>query len=239
MMKRSTVGVAAATFVIGMAASAHAGPWQDAQSADARGDYATELSILQPMADQGDATAQYNLGNMYENGHGVERSNHAALVWYRKAADQGDLNSSVNIGVHYATGQGVPQDYEQAVLWFRKAAIAGNATAQLNLGKMYEKGQGVAQDYMHAIKWYQRAAYQGNAIAQLFLGEMYTIGEGVAQDKVQAHKWCNLAAIQGNPDALSCRDNAAIRMTDEQITEAQRLAHVFVPFLSTAIVIDQ
>ena len=38
-----------------------------------RGDYATALEEWRPLADQGDATAQNNLGVMYENGQGVTR----------------------------------------------------------------------------------------------------------------------------------------------------------------------
>ena len=36
-----------------------------------RGDYATALREWKPLAEQGDADAQYNLGLMYANGHGV------------------------------------------------------------------------------------------------------------------------------------------------------------------------
>ena len=35
-----------------------------------RGDYATALRLWRPLADQGDASAQYNLGVMYAKGRG-------------------------------------------------------------------------------------------------------------------------------------------------------------------------
>lgn len=41
------------------------------------------------MAEQGYAYAQYNLGIMYQYGHGVEQSYETAVEWYRKATDQG------------------------------------------------------------------------------------------------------------------------------------------------------
>src|SRR5271166_6632222 len=68
---------------------ARAGPFEDAQAADQKGDYATELQILRPLAEQGNALAQLGLGVMYANGHGVPQDYAQAVVWYRKAAEQG------------------------------------------------------------------------------------------------------------------------------------------------------
>jgi TPR repeat protein len=40
-------------------------------------------------ADGGDRNAQFNLGIMYENGHGVKQSDVKAGEWFQKAADNG------------------------------------------------------------------------------------------------------------------------------------------------------
>lgn len=53
------------------------------------GDYATALKEFKPLAEQGDAVAQYNLGKMYRKGHGVSKDGKKAAKWYRKAAEQG------------------------------------------------------------------------------------------------------------------------------------------------------
>lgn len=58
-----------------------------------KGDYATAFREWMPLADQGDAAAQYNLGIMYDNGQGVAQDYGAAVKWYRKAADQGDADA--------------------------------------------------------------------------------------------------------------------------------------------------
>ena len=44
-------------------------------------------------AEQGDATAQYNLGACYEYGEGVEQDMEKAVELYRKAAEQGDADA--------------------------------------------------------------------------------------------------------------------------------------------------
>ena len=43
---------------------------------------------LEEIAKQGDADAQYELGNCYYNGYGVEKDESVADKWFRKAADQ-------------------------------------------------------------------------------------------------------------------------------------------------------
>jgi hypothetical protein len=70
-----------------LAGAALAGPLDDAQAAYNRGDYATALQLIRPLADQGDARAQSILGLMYESGRGVPQDYAEAVKWYRKAAD--------------------------------------------------------------------------------------------------------------------------------------------------------
>ena len=72
--------------------SATAGPLDDAAAAYQRNDYATTLQILGPIADQGDAFAEYDLGVIYSNGQGVPQdfAQAARAAWFRKAADQGN-----------------------------------------------------------------------------------------------------------------------------------------------------
>ena len=53
------------------------------------GDYETALSEFTKAAEDGDVDAQYNLGVMYEHGHGVEQSDLKAGEWYQLAADNG------------------------------------------------------------------------------------------------------------------------------------------------------
>ena len=97
-----------------------------------RGDYSTAYRLFRPLADQGYASAQFNLGLMYDNGQGVPQDYAAAVSWYRKAADQGNAKAQFNLGYDYANGQGVPQDYVQAHMWANLAAASGYADAVKN-----------------------------------------------------------------------------------------------------------
>jgi hypothetical protein len=63
-------------------------PFEEATAAMRRADYVTALRLLRPLAEQGYAPAQFDLGVMYTLGHGV--FDYAEAVrWYRKAAEQG------------------------------------------------------------------------------------------------------------------------------------------------------
>lgn len=176
---------------------AAAGPWEDATEAYERGDHATALAILRPLAEQGDAGAQFNLGVAYENGRGVAKDEREAVRWYRLAAQQGDADAQNNLGGMYAFGRGVAKDDREAEHWWRLAAEQGNPAAQHNLGWMYANGLGVAKDEREAVRWYHLAAEQGWASAQFNLGVMYVNGRGVPKDEREAVRWFRLAAQQG------------------------------------------
>ena len=180
-----------------VAGPALAGPFEDGLAAYGRQDYATALRQWRPLAIGGDASAQYNLGVMYDNGTGVPKDEQQAVFWYRKAAEQGHASAQYNLGVMYDKGRGVAKDDQQAVFWYRKAAEQGVASAQGNLGSIYANGQGVPQDYQQAALWYRKAAEQGHASAQHHLGIIYSTGRGVAKDDQEATLWYRQAAEQG------------------------------------------
>ncbi len=117
-MKRLVLTIA---ILIGLAAPAWAG-FAEGFAAYERGDYATALREFRPLAEQGDAVAQYNLGIMYSKGQGVAQDYAEAVKWYRKAADQGNADAQNNLGHMYSKGRGVSQDDAEAVKWYRKAA---------------------------------------------------------------------------------------------------------------------
>jgi TPR repeat protein len=201
-----------------------AGPFEDGLAAHARGDFATAVQVWKQLAEQGNAPAQYNLANMYAEGHGMPQDQAEALKWYRRAAGRGHAAAQLSLAVLYDRGQGVPQSLSRAMKWYRRAAEQGDAVAQTTLGRIYGNGQGVPQNYWQAVKWYQLAAEQSVPVAQTNLGIMYQHGRGVPQDYMQAHKWFSLAAATGDVDAAKNRDAVSAKMTPEQIGKAQKLA---------------
>ncbi|MHA1566164.1 MAG: hypothetical protein ACTSX7_12695 [Alphaproteobacteria bacterium] len=98
-----------------------------------RGDYAAALIEWQPLADQGHANAQRNLGVMYFEGRGVEQDLAIAALWYQEAAAQGHTSAQYSLGTMYEKGQGVPRDTDLAIKWLRRAADQGHPVAAKRL----------------------------------------------------------------------------------------------------------
>ena len=113
------------------------------------------------LAKQGNARAQFNLGDMYRKGEGVCKDSEKAVNWYRKAAEQGFALAQYTLGEMYRKAEGVSKDNKEAVEWYRKAAHQGLAESQHYLGVMYTSGYGVEPDYKEAYAWYDISAKQG------------------------------------------------------------------------------
>ena len=235
---------------LGMAQGAYAGPKEDAFAAFSRKDYATALSLLRPLATQGDAWAQFTLGIFYQYGQGVVEDHKEAVKWYRLAAAQGNVaaareiaSAQRNLGKMaqdknagpYKDGEAAfeRRDFATALSLWRPLAAQGNAWAQVDLGLMYDRGQGVVEDSKEAVKWYRLAAAQGLEMAQQLLGNRYYYGMGVDRDYVRAHMWYNMLASNGYSDASNKEavkwyqknlDNIAKSMTSAQIAQAQEMA---------------
>ena len=99
--------------------------WADFQAgmeANNRGDYATALREWRPLAEQGDANAQYNLGVMYDFAKGVSQDFAKARQWYEKAAAQGHAGAQNNLGGLYEFAHGVTRNDVLAYMWYSLAA---------------------------------------------------------------------------------------------------------------------
>lgn len=151
------------------AATARAGPYEDAQSALAKGDTATALRLFQTAAGQGSVAAAFNLGRIFSLGTGVPADPNKGVMWFRKAANEGNPGAQYNLGLAYQEGHGVRRDIGEAAKWYRKAADQDYADAQARLGALYARGQGVGQDFDEAARWYRSAASHGDARATLDL----------------------------------------------------------------------
>jgi TPR repeat protein len=137
---------AAIILVLGFAATAAAGPLEDADAALKRRDYATAVRLNRPLAEQGNANAQYNLGTFYDNGLGVPQDKVRAYIGgarqrrcgsfarpYRTAhdprADSRSAEARSRVDVKYAVAAFSLE--RLTAIWLKKLA---SLCAQLDLG---------------------------------------------------------------------------------------------------------
>ena len=169
--------------------------------------YAKAVTNLTQAAEQGDAEAQFKLGEIHELGS-VTPAPLKALEWYMKAAEQGYIPAQTEIGNIYYFGSGVPKDLAKAEAWYTKAAEQGDAEALFRLGQIYYYPAGETDDqakaqegYDKAKYWFTQAAEQGHINAQYILGYMYQDGVGMPRDYDKAREWYNKIVEQSkDPD---------------------------------------
>lgn len=140
-------------FLFVLASQVMAASLSDAESAYAEGNYVKAAKLYLPLAKQGGAKAQLNLGVIYYLGQGVPQDYKEAAGWLRLAAKQGRAQAQNLLGAIYDLGLGVTQDYQEAANWYRLAAEQGDTDGQYNLGIMYARELGLPQDYVRAHMW--------------------------------------------------------------------------------------
>jgi TPR repeat protein len=170
-----------------------------------RGDYATAYGIWKPLAEQGFAGAQHNIGVLYRYGLGVEKDFSLAVKWFGRAAAQGDADAELALGDLYAEYSTSKEDDAAAAKWYRAAAEHGLAEAERKLGMLYGEGRGVPQDQAEAAKWFARAAEAGDADANERLSQMSNPGgekkvEADRERPVKAGRDVAQAQCTGDPD---------------------------------------
>jgi TPR repeat protein len=208
-------------------------------------------------SEQGNFGASYELGKIYEEGKAVPQDYQQAVKWFIKAAEEGDYGDSLvrtRIRSMYDEGKCELQDYEKVIKLIQKKAEHGNESAQFELADMYLRGDIlgpssspllIPQDYQQAIRWYLKLAEQGGSFArsaQCQLGRIYSEGVGVPQNYVEAYKWLILAALEPDESLakyyVEARDALRLKMSPQQIIEAQQLAKEFRPKIDNNTIED-
>ena len=115
--------------LLGSAKASYIDDYTKGLNAAQSGDFSTALREWTTLAEQGDSSAQFNLGVMYEHGRGVPKDDKTAEKWYRLAAKQGDAKAQINLGIMYIDGRGVIKDVVYAHMWVNIGASNGAAYA--------------------------------------------------------------------------------------------------------------
>ena len=103
--------------------------WDEGVAAYNKGEFKTALGEFRPLARGGNKDAQFALGMMYVNGHGLKQDFLEAGRWFRRAARQGMAEAQGALGALYSGGKGLVQDKIQAYMWFHLAASGGSQRA--------------------------------------------------------------------------------------------------------------
>ena len=158
------------------------------------------IATIRLQAKKGRASAQYNLGRMYELGIKVPVNKAKALSWYKKSADQGYADAQYRLAISMLYGKSAERDERRGRKWLSLAADNGHQTAQNLLANMADQEDFGAGTSL-ALSWYLDRAIAGNAEAALSLGKIFEHGWGITSDIHEATKWYKHARMLGAKDA--------------------------------------
>lgn len=133
-----------------------------------RGDYQAAVKEWRPAAVSGDPVAQFNMGQAYKLGRGVEMDHVQALSWYKRAADQGHVEAFDNYGMMLFN----MNRRAEAMPYIQTSAARGEARAQYVLGTAYFNGDLTTKDWPRAYALMTRASSKGLAQASARLAEL-------------------------------------------------------------------
>lgn len=162
--------------VAAMIAAAAAAPLS-AQSVTAgieawqKSDYAGAVAIWRPLANRGDAAAQFNLGQAYRLGRGVQQDLVAAQDWFDRAARKGNVDAEAMLGMMlFQSG-----NQTGGLRWLKMAAQQQEPHAMLIYGTALFNGDGIPRDPLLGYLYVTRAAETGLEQARLTLQQLNEI----------------------------------------------------------------
>ncbi len=191
------------------------------------------ISELRKAAEQGDAEAQFKLGEVYMQGKEIPRNDAEFVKWWRKAAEQGHPAAQTGLYFHFSFGS--PEDRAEGGKWLDKALAQGFPDAQFQAAITDLMRDG---DAVGAFNWLAKAAEQGHFCSMGLLGAFYAEGKAVEKDTKKAHMWASrcLEYGEGRDDAWGGKGKAkeildlvTREMKPEEISEAQKLAREWKP----------
>jgi TPR repeat protein len=162
-------------------------------------DQVEATSWLRRAADQKNARALYDLGDVYTTNGSANAEREAE--YFKQSAALGNGRGEGALGDSYILGRGVPKDPAQGVHWLEQAAAQGVVSSEAELGRIYYNGDIVTRSYERARPLLEKAAAEGDADAQHDLALAYYNGNGVFQNKYEASQLFAKSADQGNIDS--------------------------------------
>ena len=123
-------------------------------------------TIIQQLAEQGDARAQYVLHQHYLRGEQVAQNLETAERWLQVAANNGNADAQYSLALRYNTiNEHYPVDHALAGNWLKRAAKQGHINAQYELGEHYHRGVGMQKDLVLSYIWLTLASRHNNFVA--------------------------------------------------------------------------
>jgi len=186
---------------------------QKAVDAINKNDFKGAIKILSPIAESGNASAQFYMGSLYFNGLGVienkqeaEQLRSSAIKIFKEQAENKNKEAISKLGRILADGSQVDDtNFLEELKWLKLASSNGCREASFMLGNIYNTGHKINEtnesdffpiiNQKEAFKWFKISAEQGMAFGMINVASFLRLGTGVEQDLKEAFKWYNIAVL--------------------------------------------
>ncbi|MBQ6889197.1 MAG: protein kinase [Lachnospiraceae bacterium] len=137
-----------------------------------------EFEAILQAANQGDAKAQYQVGECFLTGKkSVSCDRQEAVKWISLAAENGNDVAQCTLGEMYMNGLEVEKNQEEALKWLGMSAKQKNARAMFHIGSYHESmaenaGANIVETnalMSEATAWYKLAAEYGDSLGKIAL----------------------------------------------------------------------
>ena len=145
-----------------------------------QGNYAEAVAMWQPLAEGGDADAQYNLAQAYRIGRGTQPNAVESRKWFELAAKQGQVDAQTALGLLLIQ----TADRAEALQWLKLAAEQNEPRALLVYGAALYKGDGVPRDPKLGYDYVSKAAGLGLKPAKDTLAQMDALNAAQQQTAI-------------------------------------------------------
>jgi TPR repeat protein len=180
------------------------------------------LSALQSAFRDGEISAAFVLGRLYDEGWGVARSASVAAKWYLKAAEGGVSNAFYFVGYAFLSGEGVRKNARLGLRWFQRAAAGGDLTAEYMAAVCVADGTGTKMNPTKGLRLLRKAADRGSGDAMDFLAAHY-LKRG---QLLVARDWARRAIRAGDPVAhLRLKEIQSLLKPGQASRKSRKLAN--------------
>ncbi|MDC0042743.1 putative DNA binding domain-containing protein, partial [Paracoccaceae bacterium] len=152
------------------------------------------LKFYHKAAEAGITSAQISLGNLYNEGHLVERNTDLADYWYQLATAKKDNSKALEAYTNFLIEE---DQFDKA----KEYAELGTKIDETKFMHLLLKISMVKKDSKNAIYWAELLEKENDAKAMLALFAIYAGGFGTSEDKAKAMLYLRKAADFGSSDA--------------------------------------
>ena len=151
------------------------------------------FNLATKLANTGNASAQYNLGMMYNNGVGTPKNQLKAFDLFLKSTQGGDPLGAFKLACYYGgqAPKAVAYDAELSFKYYLVAAEAGYSLAQFSIAQKYAAQENIDK----ALFWFKKSANQGYDRAMSHLFVLYSDPKYGVENKALAYKYIKQALV--------------------------------------------